>query len=120
MMGSQFRSLRAVPNEIILRIVENMNTKTRESFMVTDKVYADPRSTSFYRKITHGDPREGGDKSVSNWVVAHLYTHKGLRTLHLQKTRSLLYSISPRKRSLVIRYRALYSIKGYVLDGSRA
>lgn len=36
-MGSQFRSLRAVPNEIILRIVENMNTKTRESFMVTDK-----------------------------------------------------------------------------------
>ncbi|KAI1111000.1 hypothetical protein F5Y14DRAFT_426752 [Nemania sp. NC0429] len=36
-MESQPRGMGAVPNELILRIVENMDTSTRERFMMTDK-----------------------------------------------------------------------------------
>lgn len=45
MMGSQLGGIRAVPGELILRIVENMDTKTRENFMIIDKVYTDLHST---------------------------------------------------------------------------
>lgn len=45
MMGSQLHGIKAVPNELLLRIVEDMDTKTRERFMLMNTVCADVHFT---------------------------------------------------------------------------
>lgn len=73
-MGSRGRVIKAVPNEIVLHIVEHMDATTRKCFMATSKVPTGLYSTDPFHSRRYIGPRN--DKSDSDLGVGNIHAHQ--------------------------------------------